>query len=58
MAKACQNNLVLRDPGLHGLGQTQGKAESAGCRNWCFSSFAAQLEGALVCVYLVHTSFS
>lgn len=56
IAKACQNNLLLRDPGLCGLRQTQGKAESAGCRNWCFSShsFAVQLEGTLVCVPCAH----
>lgn len=52
--------MLLRDPGLCGLRQTQGKAGSAGCRNWCLSSHssAVQLEGALVCVCLVHTSFT
>ena len=45
IAKACQNNLLARDPGLGGLWQDQCEAESAGCGNWCDSScgFAVQM---------------
>lgn len=59
--KACQINLLLRDPGLCGLWQDQREAESTSCRNWCFSSysFAVQLGRRFsVCTLCIQVSWT